>query len=208
MLNQKTAFIFSFLLITFTQVGNTQTVLESSLTDDRFTVETWWTKPIDKQYKFVLFNLNTAEYLFDLDQSQFMSYSVLNIDVWKGLGPVIGTRILQDKVAGLVGIQYTFFSQTVFITTNFTTETKSNPDFEFYTLAQYRPKLSRLLNGFIQTQLSFNFNANQHLFSFQQIRLGPDFKTYQFGLAINQFQLGSNWENEVHPGIFFRLEFQ
>ena len=193
--------VFSFQL-------QAQTVLESTATNETFIMETWWTKPIDKEYKFVLFNLNTAEYKFDLEEATFMSYSILNVDLFKGFGPVAGTRVLKDRVVGLGGIQYTYFREKVFITANFTSELKKNPDFEFFSLAQYRPEITEKTKGFIQGQFSFNFNSQAHIFSFQQLRLGVDLGLIQTGFALNQFQFERDWLYNIQPGLFLRLEFK
>jgi len=201
-------FQIGILLFLTSYQAKAQTVLESTLTDKQFIFETWWTKPLDSAYKFVLFNLNTAEYRFDTDQTIFLSYSILSYDLWKGLGPAIGSRIVQDKVVGLGGVQYTYYRKKGFITANFTSELKDNPDFELFSIVQYRPRLSEKLNAFLQGQFSFNFNADEHIFSFQQFRFGVDVGTMQTGLAINHLQFGSEWEYEFQLGGFFRLNFE
>ena len=199
----------SILLITVISFQlKAQTVLESTVTDETFIMETWWTKPIDKEYKFVLFNLNTAEYNFDLKEATFMSYSILNIDLFKGFGPVAGIRVLKDRVVGLGGLQYTYFREKLFITANFTSELKNNPDFEFFSLLQYRPQITEKIKGFIQGQFSLNFNSQNHIFSFQQLRLGADLGLIQTGFALNQFQFGQDWHYDIQPGFFLRLVFQ
>ena len=127
-----TIIVFILLLVVTSFQIKAQTVLESTVTDETFIMETWWTKSIDKEYKFVLFNLNTAEYNFNLKEATFMSYSILNIDLFKGFGPVVGTRVLKDRVVGLGGFQYTHFREGIFITANFTSELRGNPDFELF----------------------------------------------------------------------------
>lgn len=185
-----------------------QTIVETAVTDDNLFFEAWLAKPIDKDYKFVLFNLNTAEYNFDSEETIFMSYTIVSYDWIKGFGPALGTRLLKDRAVGLGGVQYTFYSEKFFITTNFTSEIKSNPDFELFSIVQYRPKLSEKVKGFFQGQFSFNFNAEEHLFSFQQFRLGTDSGLVQAGFALNQFQFGPDWDYDIQPGLFFRLEFK
>ncbi len=200
--------VFILLLVVTSFQIKAQTVLESTVTNEAFIMETWWTKSIDKEYKFVLFNLNTAEYNFDLKEIIFMSYSILNMDLFKGFGLVVGTRILKDRVVGLGGLQYTYFREEIFITTNFTSEFRENPDFEFFSLIQYKPQITEKIKGFIQGQFSFNFNSDTHIFSFQQLRLGADLGLIQTGLAINQFQFEQDWLYNIQPGFFLRLEFK
>ena len=185
-----------------------QEVIETSVGEEFFHVETWITKPLDKDYKLTLFNLNTAEHNLERDQTAFMSYTIVSYDLFKGFGPTLGTRILKDRVVALGGPQYTYYRESFFVTANFTSEFKSDPDFEFFSIIQGRPKITSKLNGFLQGQFSFNFNPDGHLISFQQLRLGADFGLVQSGLAINQFQAGSEWAYDIQAGLFLRFEFQ
>lgn len=199
------AFIISILL---NLQSKAQTVVETAVTDDNLIFETWLAKPFDKAYKFVLFNLNTAEYNFHTEETNFMSYTIVSYDWKKGFGPALGTRLLKDRAVGLGGVQYTFHSEKFFITANFTSEIKSNPDFELFSIVQYRPNLSEKIKGVFQGQFSFNINTEEHLFSFQQLRLGTDLEPVQAGFGLNQFQFGPDWEYDIQPGLFFRLEFK
>jgi len=185
-----------------------QTVFETTSTNDNFLMESWWVKPFDSAYKFSLFNLNTAEYNYESEESLLMSYSIVSYNAFKGFGPALGTRILSNKLVSLGGIQYTFYTEKFFVTANFTSEIIDNPDFELYSIVQYRPQITEKLKGFFQGQLSFNFNSDVHLLSFQQLRLGADLGLVQTGLAANLFQLGSDWDQDFQPGLFVRFEFQ
>ncbi|WKN41499.1 hypothetical protein [Tunicatimonas pelagia] len=185
-----------------------QTVLETAATDENLIVETWWIKPFDDEYKLSLFSLNTAEYNYDSEESIFMSYSLLNYNLFKNWGPAVGTRLLPDRAVALSGVQYSFYREEFFVTANVTSEIKRSPDFEVFSIVQYRPRFSEKVKGFFQGQFSFNFNAETHLFSFQQFRLGGDFGLIQTGIALNNFQFENDWEYDFQPGLFFRLEFQ
>ena len=196
------------IVVFFTSYSFGQTVFEAASTDENFFVETWWVKPFDPEYKWTLFNLNTAEYNYDLEESILMSYSVVSYDAFKGFGPAVGTRALSDRLVALGGLQYNLYNEKFFVTANFTSEFKGNPDFELFSIIQYRPEFSENIKGFFQGQLSFNFNADAHLLSFQQLRLGTDFGLIQTGVALNQLQSGEDWEYDFQPGLFLRLEFR
>lgn len=197
-----------FIIIFFKSYSFGQTVIEAASTDENFFLEMWWVKSFDPEYKLTLFNLNTAEYNYDLEESILMSYSVVSYDAFKGFGPAVGTRVLSDRLVALGGLQYNLYNEKFFVTANFTSEFKGNPDFELFSIIQYRPKFGKKIKGFLQGQLSLNFNADMHLLSFQQLRLGTDFGLIQTGLALNQLQSGADWEYDFQPGLFLRLEFQ
>ncbi len=200
--------ITGILLLTKCTISIAQNVFETASTKDNFLIESWWVKPFDLEYKFTIFNLSAAEYNYESGQVGFMSYSILNYNVIKGFGPAIGTRLLPDKLVPLGGLQYSFYREKFFLTANFTSEFKAQPDFELFSIIQYRPPITEKLKGFFQGQFSFNFNPDGHLISFQQLRLGADFGLVQSGLAINQFQAGSEWAYDIQAGLFLRFEFQ
>ncbi len=197
-----------FFLLTFARKSRAQDVIELSAGDEFFNVETWITKPLDKDYRYTIFSLNTAEHNREPDQTLFMSYTILSYNWWKGFGPTVGTRLLSDRFVALGGPQYTYYRERFFVTANFTSEFRSNPDFEFFSIVQGRPKITQKLEGFLQGQFSFNFNSDQHLLSFQYVRIGADLGMVQTGVAFNQFQFGDSWEYDLQPGVFLRLEFK
>lgn len=200
-------FIISF-LSAFAHRSKAQTVIEGFSSEDFFNIETWWIKPFDQDYKFSLFNLNTAEHNYHTNETVLMSYSIVSYTWHKGFGPAIGTRLLKDRLVALGGPQYTYYSEKFFVTTNFTSEFRSNPDFELFSIIQFRPQITQEIDGFLQGQFSFTFNAHGHLLSFQYVRFGVDMGIVQTGLAFNQFQFGRDWGYSFQPGLFLRLEFQ
>lgn len=208
MLKKSTLLICLISTICCVKKSNAQDVIEASAGEKFFNIETWITKPLDKEYRYTIFSLNTAEHDRELDQTLFMSYTILSYNWWKGVGPTVGTRLLSNRVVALGGPQYTFYRERFFATANFTSEFRSNPDFEFFSIIQGRPKLSEKVNGFLQGQFSFNFNSDEHLLSFQYVRVGADLGVVQTGFALNQFQFGENWDYEIRPGIFLRLAFK
>lgn len=111
-MNKKICLLVGLLIaITCIRTANGQDVIEASIGEEFLNVETWITKPLDKDYKWNIFSLNTAERNLELDQTNFMSYTIVSYDLFKGFGPTVGTRILKDRVVALGGPQYTFYSE-------------------------------------------------------------------------------------------------
>lgn len=208
----KIKYILGMLLVGslfFTQKSIAQNNLEILTTPEAIEVEASIFKPLDKFYKFTLFNLNQADYDYKTRKTSFMTYAIVSYDMYKGFGPTIGARFLRnefiDKAVALGGIQYTMAKRNFFIASVFTTEFISKPDYEFFITAQYNPKLNERLTGYFEFQTSFNFNAQAHLFSFQKFRLGLDFKKYQAGFSLDNYQFGKDWEYDFQPGVFVQL---
>lgn len=189
-------------------LAKAQTIVEPSVTEEDLLVESWWIKPLDQKYKWAFFNLTEAKYNYDSEQTSFLNYSVVGYNLYKGIGPAVGTRFLANEASALAGVQYYFQNPKVLIYTIFTSDIKSDPILELYTLWQYRPEINDKLKFFSQLSTTTNYRNGDHEFGFQRVRAGLDWGLFQAGLALNMTQIGSDWDNDVAPGIFVRLEFQ
>lgn len=196
-----------FALVSFIQNSFSQTTIESFFATEEMVVESWFFKPLTEDYKLSIFSLNDAIIDYKTEDASLVSYTVLGYDVWKGFGPVVGGRFFDGRASTLTGVQWAKAGKQFLITTNFTTELRNNPFYEFFLLAQYRFPLNEKLGFFSQFQNSINFNNKAHEFSFQRLRIGLSWKKYQFGLGTNTYQYGENWAFEIDPGLFIRLEF-
>ncbi|MGD1840987.1 MAG: hypothetical protein ACFB0B_08845 [Thermonemataceae bacterium] len=202
----KSLFLFGILWL-LTQMGYSQTTLETFAATEEMVVESWFFKPLTDDYKFSIFSLNDVVVDYETEGSEFVSYTILGYDVWKGFGPVVGGRIFDGRASALAGIQWVKAGEQLLISTNITTELRDNPFYEFYLLAQYRFPISKKLNFFSQFQNSTNFNNDAHSLSFQRTRVGLSLQKLQFGLGINTYQFGEEGDFESDPGLFVRLEF-
>ena len=202
----KSLILFGILLVMY-KVSSAQTTIETFAGTDEMVVETWFFKPITEDYKFSIFSLNDVVVDYETEDSEFVSYTVLGYDVWKGFGPVVGGRIFDGRASALAGVQWAKAGEQFFITTNVTTELRDNPFYEFYLLAQYRFPINETLDFFSQFQNSTNFNSDSHDLSFQRARVGLSWNKFQFGIGLNTYQFGENWDFESDPGFFLRLDF-
>lgn len=184
-----------------------QTTFETFGGTEEMVIEAWFFKGLTDDYKLNVFSLNEVVHDYDSDQNTFLSYTVFGYDVWKGFGPLLGTRIMEGRTSGLAGIQYGKGGERFFITTNLATEIRDDPFFEWYILTQYRFPINDHLSFFGQFQNSTNFNDEAHDFSLQRLRIGLSWQKFQFGLGLNTYQLGADWTFESTPGGFLRLEF-
>ncbi|MEM6380808.1 MAG: hypothetical protein AAF705_21700 [Bacteroidota bacterium] len=202
----KACFLFGILWL-LAQIGYAQTTIEAFAATEEMVVEGWFFKPLTEDYRFSIFSLNDVVVDYETEGAEFVSYTVLGYDVWKGFGPVVGGRIFDGRASAVAGIQWAKVGEQFLINTNVTTELRDNPFYEFYLLAQYRFPISKKLNFFSQFQNSTNFNNEAHSFSFQRTRVGLSLQKFQFGLGINTYQLGENGDFDNDPGLFVRLEF-
>lgn len=208
MLGTANRILLTCIFLFFFKASIAQTTVEMFTSDDNLIMEAWWFKTLEANPRFNFFSINEAIHNYDLETTQFMSYTIAGYEIAKGFGPVVGVRFLQNRTSALGGFQYAHYTPVFFITTNFTSEIRDRPLFEWYALLQYRPKLTEKLKGFVQFQNSINFNTNRHDFSFQRLRVGLDFGFLQGGLALNTTQLGEDWDFDIEPGVFLRIELK
>ncbi|WP_422083656.1 hypothetical protein [Ulvibacterium sp.] len=204
---KRTFCVFALPVIAIITNSTAQTTIETFAGTDELIIEAWFFKPLSRDYKFTIFSLNDAVIEYDTEEAEFVSYTIIGYDVWKGFGPVSGGRVFDGRASALAGIQWANTGERFLITTNITTEIRDAPFYEWYLLAQYRFPLNEKLNFFGQLQNSTNFNSDSHLFTFQRLRVGAGLKKFQFGLGLNTYQFGNGWDFEIDPGVFLRLEF-
>ena len=82
-----------------------------------------------------------------------------------------------------ISLQYFNEEGDLYLTVFPTIELTARPNFEMFGLLVYSPAISEKVKFFSQLTFSTNFHFKQHNFSFQQIRLGLDFRGGQFGIG-------------------------
>lgn len=183
-----------------------QFVIEPFVSDENLILESWYFNTIDKSKRLSIFSLNEANYNYDSESTSFLSYGVVGFDLIKGLGPVAGWRFSQYSSAALAGLQYGFYRENFFAILILNSELKKDPNLEFYSIIQYRRQLSEKLKAFSQLQISKNFTTDNHSFSLYRLRLGVDLGKVQTGIGLEQTMLGEDFDYELAPGLFLRLE--
>jgi hypothetical protein len=205
-LNALKVFAFGLIIMMQSQKASAQFVVEPFVSEDNFILESWIYKSIDQNRKFSIFSLNEFNHNYDTNSTSFLSYGILGYDVKKGFGPAIGWRTTANRTSALGGLQYGLYGKNYLAYFILNTELRNNPNFEFYSLLQYRVQLSEKLRGFGQLQISKNFNEDNHVYSMYRLRLGLDLGKFQTGFGLEQNLQGADWNHKATPGVFFRME--
>ena len=198
--------VFSVAFFFIIHQGFAQFVVEPFVSNDNLILESWYFNTIDESKRFSIFSLNEAKYDFDTKQSSVLSYGIIGFDLKKGFGPMAGWRISQYSAAALAGLQYGYYRKNFLAYITLNAELKDDPNLELYTLLQFRKQLSTKLKGFSQLQISKNFTTDAHVFSLYRLRIGTDFGKIQTGVGLEQTMMGEDWEYDITPGLFIRLE--
>ncbi len=183
-----------------------QFVLEPFASKDNLILESWYYNSIDEARRLSIFNLNEANYNYETGGTSFLSYGVVGFNWKKGFGPITGWRLTAASSAALAGLQYGIYGEDFFVFFYLNSELKKDPNFEFYSISQYRRKINDKLKAYGQLQFSNNFKDNAHYYSFYRLRLGVDLGKIQTGFGLEQTLIGEDWDYDIAPGLFVRLE--
>ena len=177
--------------------------------------EFFFFKDIDKKQKWNLFSMGrfAVDYENSALNSSFIS-SQITYNLTPSWGVSSGALYAEGMAAPILAVSYTYMSKdgTFFINLFPTLIIQEEWQYELFGLAFFTPKINPKLNLFSQLIFGTTINnrLNEHLFSYQQIRLGLDLVGYfQFGLALDQNILGSEGLAESYTnniGLIIRKE--
>lgn len=166
--------------------------------------------------RWLFFNRNRASIDYRMTKTTFLpqfgfteaiSY---NHEKLKGFAPVFVGQVLSWGVYPKAGIQYAHISKNMTIFTWLVCETLEKPDFDYFLLFRYTPKITEKVNLFTQAESVNTFpTVSTDNFSFtQRLRLGIQLKTYQFGAGADFNQTDNNTFTKIYNiGGFIRHEF-
>jgi len=205
---------YLFLIIFASTIHHTkaQIPVEILAGNNRLQHEFFFFKDLDNKHKFNLFSMArfAVDYEDETLNSSFMS-SQITYNLSKSWGISGGGLYAENNFNPLLAVSYTYFNKKgdLFINIFPTAIFNEEVEFEMFGLFFYTPKISKKFNLF--SQLIFGTTVNnhfeEHIFSYQQIRLGLDYKKlFQFGLGIDQNFFGTDLEYNNNIGFFIRKE--
>jgi hypothetical protein len=168
-------------------------------------------KPIDPEQRFDFFNISTFDYHWTpeekfLNEGIIQSYVAYNFI--KGVG--IGVGATYNSFAGLspniVG-QVVNAGRQHLVVFFAAAHLQEKPQYQGFLQLQYRPSISEDVRLFSQLMVLTNWvQFESHSRSFQQLRIGLEYKTFQFGVGTDINQYGPTPESKLTIGLFIRTE--
>lgn len=171
-----------------------------------------WYKPVDTKEKITLFNSTTATAGYaEKARNTYEIYQVGIYNLTKTWGLAGGGRFTAGEFIPLVALSYQKATPTlylnVFPSVQYVPSTRT-ASYSLFGLLFYRPKINETWKLFNQFTFEPLFNANEHIYSYQQLRVGLEYKAlFQFGLGANFEQTGINFAFRQNYGLFIRKEF-
>jgi hypothetical protein len=213
-LRSKSIFILCLMLVYYTNTNAQELTqkpipIELFLGNCRLGLQSIINKNLPECKRFSFFSVTNFEsdYSQNADGLDFINNSQISFDIYKGFGVSSGANI--NKVTGLsptLGLQYVFANpKWLFVVTpNLIFSTGNTAS--FLSILEYKPKLTDQLKLYSRVQGLYNHNikSSAHERSYLQLRIGIEYKNYQFGLASNLDYFGPNRSFKDNYGVFIR----
>ena len=164
-------------------------------------------KSFTKDSRLGFFHMNTLVIDYnDKSENSFILQDLLTYQLVKNLKIVGGAFYGMPGFNTTVGFQYYYpgknFSLLFAPRINITEE----PSYDFMTILQYKTGISDNTKLVTRLKLLNLFDANQHIKSYQWLRVGLEMKGTQFGLAFDFDEYGPDPSVQYNFGLFIRRE--
>lgn len=143
-------------------------------------------------------------------QTSFGVTNALSYNFKKGIGIVATVQLLQNGVAAKGGIQFVkvFGRASLFSWVVAGNNTDHFTSGDWFVLLRWTPIIKNNWNWFTQLELLSSIDIESNKNFVQRLRLGLSRNRWQFGLALDQTQTGSNKLSTTgNNGLFLRKEF-
>lgn len=170
-----------------------------------------WFKDLDEKGKLSLFNFTyfTVDYQ---DQNKNASEILQNVtyNLTNNWGLTAGGRYTNGQFSPQIAISYQLATSDLYVTffpaVQYFSATKS-VGYSLFGLLFYTPKINDKWSLFSQLAFEPLIDNQQHIYSYQQVRLGLGFKElFQFGIGANFEQFGNDFQTRNNYGVFIRKE--
>ena len=206
-------------LLLFTLAGATsiaQNVAEVFVNDKNVSHEIWLSGAFQDSSRLSIFNYTRFRVDYEsTTANEFLSYSTINYEIVKGFGIATGGFILNSGFVPVIAFNYFYQNETWLVNIFPSVELVEDPNKEVFLFLQYRPRLNDRLRLFSQLVYNANFTLERHNFSEQNLRLGLEYRSLQFGIGGDVTQVpfempetsrvNTDWN--FNFGLFLRKEF-
>ncbi len=201
------SFLFFILLFLSSKVSAQS--FETMFGTKRIFIDAQYLKFFDEGKKISLFSRARATAEYDSQNTNLFTGAYLNYTTKLGIGVTVLGRISTFGSGVDAGVHYFKANKKFMIYALPSINLNQELGYSWFSIIRYTPEIKHNWKLYTSLELFSAFDNNGHTNSVQRIRLGSDFKGYQFGLALNVGQTGSNWSNSnSNPGVFLRKQFK
>lgn len=172
-----------------------------------------WLKNVDAKQKFSLFNFT----YFNIDyktqrNNTYEIYQVGTYSLTKNIGIAGGGRFFNSQFTPLLAVSYQAAIKDFYISAFPSVQyslTEKKTYYSLFCIAIYNPAINKTWGLYNQLFFEPMFDSRHHVFSYQQIRVGLDYKKkFQFGIGANMTQAGKSLNYIGNYGLFVRKDLQ
>ena len=166
-----------------------------------------WLKPFDQRYRWSLFSRTRMTVDYD-NRANLFSGAYLNLTSKMGFGGSLVGKISQTAGAGADAGVHFFKSKPIsMLFALATVGLRQHLEYSWFSILRFTPKINERWKWYTSLELFHLFNKNGHAFSVERVRVGLDFRGYQFGVAANFQQTGMDFKTNDNLGGFIRKSF-
>ncbi len=204
---KKIVFLF-FVFSTIQLTAKSQPIpVELMVGNQYLSIDASLLKKFSENSKFGFYHLNTLQiYYNNTLKNSFILQDLLFYEAFKNLRVVAGAFYGKPGFNATAGFQYNFFAKNIFFFIAPRINIIEEPSYDIITVLQYTKPLTEKLKLFTRLKIGNLFDAQNHIKSYQWIRIGLDKNGTQFGIAANFDENGLNPKVETNFGLFVRRE--
>lgn len=172
-----------------------------------------WFKGVDAKGRISLFNFTS--FFADYEEQTNNLYEIYQVGIYNlnpSWGLAGGGRFVGGEFVPLIAVSYQKVIRDLYF--NLFPSAQYVPsaqqiNYSLFGLLFYTPRINDTWKVFSQLTFEPLFNLEKHIYSYQQIRLGLEFKEqFQFGIGVNLDQVGKDFTFRQNYGLFIRKEFE
>ncbi len=172
----------------------------------RIFIDAQWLETFDENKKWSLFSRSRATTDYDQNTNLFTG-AYLNYTSTSGIGGTVLGRVSGLGSGVDAGVHLFKMKKAIMLYALASIEVSEPNTYSWFSILRYTSQINDKWKLYSSLELFSNFNKVDHVASVQRMRLGLDYKGYQFGLALNLSGLGKDYSTDSNPGLFIRKQF-
>ena len=174
----------------------------------RIFLDAQYLKFFDQDRQWSLFSRSRASADYSGDQRNIFLGVYLNRSFQNGLGASMVGRISSIGTGIDLGPHWFKANKEWMIFALPSVKIADELQYQWFSISRWTPFINDNWNYYFGLELFSAFHQDQHVVSVQRLRMGAQYINYQFGMGLNNSQLGKNWGAFDHNlGIFFKTNF-
>ena len=190
-------------LASFQSIGQN---LELMTGHEELFVDVQWLKFLGNEKQFSVFNRTRATVTYE-NQTDVFTGAYFNYSLKSGLGLSAVGKIGSNGAGVDAGVHMFKLKPNYQLFALVSVGVKNQLEYSWFSILRVTPPIRENWRLYTSIELYTLFGQTTHLVSVQRLRLGLDYRRFQFGFAANFGEFGSDWTSQSNIGGFIRKSF-